>query len=43
MLKKGNGGLYLAQQRTKEENGRLRERDQIKFIDLGFESYREGK
>ena len=30
----------MPQQRTKEESGRLREeRDQIKFIDLGFERW----
>ena len=27
------------QQRKKEESERLRERDQIKFIDLGFERW----
>ena len=38
MLGKGHGGLY--NDSTKEESGRLRgERDQIKFIDLGFERW----
>ena len=29
----------MPQQRKKEESERLRERDQIKFIDLGFERW----
>ena len=38
MWGKGRGGLYRAPR--KEENQRLRgERDQIKFIDLGFERW----
>ena len=39
MLGKGRGGLYKAP--TEEERrGRLRgERDQIKFLDLGFERW----
>ena len=38
MLGKGHGGLYEAP--TKEESERLRrERDQIKFIDLGVERW----
>ena len=39
MLGKGHGGLYNAS--TKEESERLRgERDQIKFIDLGFKRWK---
>ena len=38
MQGKGHGGLYKTQQEEKGESERLRgERDQIKFIDLGFE------
>ena len=37
---KGHGGLYKAPNRKKEESERLsEERDQIKFIDLGFERW----
>ena len=37
MLGKGHGGLYKASTMEKEESERLTgERDQIKFIDLGF-------
>ena len=37
---KGNGGLYKASTKKKEESGRLRgERDQITFIDLRFERW----
>ena len=40
MLGKGHGGLYKLQQWKKEESERLRgERDQIKFINVGFERW----
>ena len=40
MLRKGYGGLYKAPKKEEEESERLRgERDQIKFIDLGLESW----
>ena len=38
MLGKGHGGLYNASTKEEKESERLRgERDQINFIDLGFE------
>ena len=40
MLRKGHGGLYKASTMEERKNERLRgERDQIKFIDLGFERW----
>ena len=40
MLRKGGDAYTKSQQKKKEEIGRLRvERDQIKFIDLGFERW----
>ena len=40
MLRKGQGGLYNASKKKKDESERLRgERDQINFIDLGFERW----
>ena len=40
MLRKGYGGLCKVPTKEEEESERLRgERDQTKFIDLGFESW----
>ena len=40
MLGKGHGGLYNASTKKERRSERLRgERDQIKFIDLGFERW----
>ena len=41
MLRKGRGGLYKAptKEETQKRKAKRRERDQIKFIDLRFESW----
>ena len=42
MLGKGHGGLYntsTKEEERKKRKAKRRERDQIKFIDLGFERW----